>query len=272
MKTQPTEDHPEIINRPAQDLNLFFNLLTNATHWAHKHKGAPDDITNAQAQTDILKAFLTSDITIWKIKFQSSQHTAALFYRNPDDYWKTIALGVSPPELQKEVTNIPPPIDREKYSPHHEQRKPSPANVPGIGTGLNTKKSISLTRAWRLDPRYEKLIPCAKTLLPRLIFRSYRKDTIQKIKQALSKGERQFPWCLTGMKSLEKQLTHHHGRSTKTKNYERRQIGRALKQLCRLGFIYREFRGYPKQGVGKYYILSNPKMSAAFHRPSPKTK
>jgi len=133
---------------------------------------------------------------------------------------------------------------------------------------FNLNIAMRLCEAWRLDPRWEKLFPCSRELFYRLIFRTYRKDTFRKIKQALKKGETFFPWCLTGNDSLSKQLTYHPKSSCRMNHYERRQVGRGLRQLWDLGFIHRIFRGYEDKGAGKYHVFLNPKMSARFNKSS----
>lgn len=263
-QAQPHQPQKEI----TREFNQFQNVICKtADLFLYKHP--LKDFTIPEPDMDkLLIAWLDSDFDKWLERLNRAQRMAERFYRDPFIYWKTIALGVSPQDLQKEVTNIPPPIDGEKYSPKQEPPKPSPITTPRIGTGFNLKISISLTRAWRLDPRWEKLLPCAKTLFYYLIFRTYRKDTFPKIKHALSRGESYFPWCLTGVHSLEKALTYHPKSSTKLKHYERRQIGRAIKQLSDLNFIHMIFRGLPDQGAGKCHVFLKPIMAARFNKSS----
>jgi len=150
--------------------------------------------------------------------------------------------------------------------PSHETPKETKPELRLVKKPFNIKVAMRLCESWRLDPRWEKLFPCSRELFYRLIFRTYRKDTFRKIKQALSRGETYFPWCCTGIKSLEKQLTYQPGSSKKMKHYGERQIKKALRQLWDLGFIHRIFRGYEDKGAGKYHVFLNPRMSARFHK------
>lgn len=158
------------------------------------------------------------------------------------------------------------------YVPPTETPKETKPELTSVKKPFSLKIAMRLCEAWRLDPRWEKLLPCSTQLFYRLIFRTYRKETFRKIKQALANGETYFPWCLTGIKSLSKQLTYQPRSSTRMKHYEDCQIKRALRQLWDLGFIHRIFRGYEDQGAGKYHPFLNPQMSATFNQARVKTK
>jgi hypothetical protein len=268
MKQQAEVKTHQVPNEITREFNQFQHVICKtADHFLSNHP--LKDFTIPEPDMDkLFISWLNSDFDKWRKRLNDAQQTADKFYRNPTTYWRTLALAVSPPEIQKEVTNIPPTIDREKYIPTGKVREPPPQIVPGIGTGFNLKISMSMTKAWRLDPRWEKLLPSAKTLFYYLIFRTYRKDTFQKIKKALSKGESYFPWCLTGIKSLEKVLTYHKGSSTRLRHYEACQIKKALRQLWDLGLVHRIFRGLPDQGAGKYHVFLKPIMAARFNKSS----
>ena len=259
-------------NQTTKEFNQFREVICKtADHFLSKHPFKNFDIPEP-VMTSLFISWLNSDFDQWLKRLNNTQQTAERFYRDPYTYWKTIAFGISHQEFQKEITNIPPSVDREKYSPNHKQLKPSTAIAPTIGTGFNLKKSISLIKEWRLDSRWEQLLPCAKTLFCYLIFRTYRNDNFRKIKQALKNGETWFPYCLTGIKSLEKVLTYHKGSSTKLKNYKKTQIKKALRELWDQGFVNQIFQGYQGMGAGKYHVFLSPKMSAAFNRPRQKSK
>lgn len=150
--------------------------------------------------------------------------------------------------------------------PPHETPEETKPGLRLIKKGFSLKIAMRLCVAWMLDPRWQKLSPCAKLLFYWLIFRTYRKDTFRKIKKALERGETFFPWCRTGIDSLSKQLTYKPKPSKQVKHYGERQIKKALRQLWDLGFIHRIFRGYEEQGVGVYHVFLNPKMSARFNK------
>ena len=259
-----------------------------AADWINKHKGAGRRITDDFADFIIYIAFLVLDTEEWKQRFTSSQKKARSFYTTQKTYWKVISFGTATPEVKRICLLCLPNLNPEEHFPplttQSLQNVTTPQATPNprltvVGTqqetqpplrlikkGFSLKIAIRLCDDWRLDPRWDKLLPCSSQLLYRLIFRTYRKDTFRKIKKALSRGEEFFPWCCTGNDSLSKQLSYHPKSSCKTKHYERRQIGRALHQLWKLGFIHRIFRGYEDQGAGKYHVFLNPQMSARFHK------
>jgi hypothetical protein len=227
-------------------------------------------------------------------RFTHYKGIALKFPTSPSTLWKTIAAGVLSPDLEapylksislphpeqhqtnpsnnpapKKITPRPTPTPQLHIQETPEETKPQ---LPLVKKPFSLKIAMLLCNDWRLDPRWEKLTPCAKLLFSWLIFRTYRKDTIRKIKQALANGETYFPWCLTGIDSLSKKLTYQPRSSTRMNHYENRQIRRALRQLWNLAFIHQIFRGYKDQGAGKYHVFLNPKMSARFNRPRVKTK
>lgn len=211
---------------------------------------APDHTTDSEADLIVYLAFLHLPLDEWKAKFSRAAKSAIQFSSTPERCWKTIAAGLSPPEVAEAYKKLNPSL-----------KKP-----------FSLKIAMRLCAAWRVDPRWEKLFPSSKELLYRLIFRTYRKDTIRKLKQALANGETFFPWCCTGIASLSKQLTYQPKSTNQVKHYEDCQIKRALRQLWDLGFIDRVFRGYKDQGAGKYHVFLNPKMSATFNQARVKTK
>ena len=226
-----------------------------------------------------------------KRQFDHYKRWAFEYRKDPLSCLSSICEDVYTPEINQRYWKIKPRSDEEMFLSRqgifNPQGNPNPLStiLPTIETPektklqldsvkkpFNLKIAIRLCIAWRADPRWEKLFPCSKECLYRLIFRTYRKDTIRKIKQALANGETYFPWCLTGIKSLSKQLAYHPKSSCKMKHYEKSQIKRGLRQLWDLGFIHRIFRGYEEQGAGKYHIFLNPKMSATFNQARVKIK
>jgi len=204
-----------------------------------------------------------------RTELKSREAKATVFERTSQGSPQPAIKETSPSEEFK----TPPPehistIIPRTFVPPHETPEETKPELRLVKKPFSLKIAMRLCANWRLDPRWEKLCLCAKLLFYYLIFRTYRKDTIRKIKQALANGETYFPWCLTGLHSLEKQLTYHSKSTTKMKHYERQQIGRGLRQLCDLGFTHRIFRGYKEQGAGKYHVFLNPHMSARFNKRS----
>jgi hypothetical protein len=233
-----------------ESLIIYIDLINKTVNGIQKSFGAPDHIDDQVADYIIYLSLSFYPPDEWKRKFIHFRAIATKSYTKSRTFWKTIAAGLSTPEVAEAYKKLNP-------SP----KKP-----------FSLKIAMRLCVVWRVDPRWEKLFPCSKELLYRLIFRTYRKDTIRKIKQALAKGETYFPWCLTGIKSLSKQLTYRPNSSKQAKHYEDCQIKRALRQLWDLGFIDRIFRGYKDQGAGKYHVFLNPQMSATFNQARVKTK
>jgi len=289
--TQNTyQDIPGLPSPSTKDHTPYIDRIVMAGDWINKQKGADRRIADPVADFVIYMAFLILNTEEWKQRFNDSQNEAGFFYKDPKTYWKTISFGTATPEVKRICLLCLPNLNPEehflKYNIKQTPQKITPQPIPNPNlkireTPNETKPRLRLVKKpftpniarplcqeWKLDPRWEKLFPCSTQLFYLLIFRTYRKDTFQKIKKALENEETYFPWCLTGIKSLEKQLTRHPKLSTDTKNYEGRQIRRSLKQLCNLGFIHRIFRGYKDQGAGKYHIFLNPRMSACFHKSS----
>lgn len=285
------DPHRDILGIPSlseKDHRPYIDLIDIAISWAVKHKNAPPRITDPEADFVVYISFLVSKTEWWISRFRDSQRKAGRFYRDPDTYWRTIAIGVTHPKALEECKKLLPSLDPEKYlitpalTPAPQKITPEAAPTsrsriqetpeetkPELGLvkrPLSLNVAMRLCTAWRLDPRWEKLYPCSTQLFYRLIFRTYRKDTFGKIKKALASGRTFFPWCCSGLDSLSKQLTYHPASSTRMKHYERQQIGRALRQLWNLGFVHRIFRGYEEQGAGKYHVFLNPKMSARFNK------
>ena len=202
-----------------------------------------------------------------RTELKSREAKAAVFERTSQGSPQPAIKESSPSEEFK----TPPPehistiLPRIPLPPHETPEETKPP-LPLIKKGFSLKIAMSLCADWRLDLRWEKLTACAKLLFYWLIFRTYHHETFRKINRAFSRGETFFPWCRTGIDSLSKQLTYQPGSSKKVKHYEDRQIRRALRQLCDLGFIHRIFRGYEEQGVGVYHVFLNPKMSARFNK------
>lgn len=247
-------------------------------------------LIQAEAINKLIVAYCLISSNEFNERFTHYKRIALKFPRDPSTLWRTIATGVLSPDLERaylKSISLPYSDDcQTNPSPTPSPQEISPQATPTAQTRIeetpkeikprlelvkklfSLKIAMRLCVAWMLDPRWQELSPCAKLLFYWLIFRTYRKDTIRKIKQALANGETCFPWCCTGIKSLSKQLTYQPGSSKKMKHYEDCQIKRALRQLWDLGFIHRIFRGYENQGAGKYHVFLNPKMSARFNKSS----
>jgi hypothetical protein len=266
METNLNQPLPEINNHTQAEFYRYVDLLTMARDQGVALHNETNVKLDGFGSNVICVSFLVSKFKEWEKKFVSSQKGAIKKGESFGEYWEIIVNGVSTPEIidltRWALKNVPSEIEL----PIRETPKEKKQESPRIKKAFNPKIAMSLTKAWRLDPRWEKLFPCTKELFFRLVFRTYRKETFKKIKEAIGRGETYFPYCCTGNNSLSKQLVYHKKSTTKEKHYERRQIGRAMSQLCDLGFIHQIFRGYHDQGAGKYHIFLNPDMSATFHR------
>ena len=296
METHPDSKFCLCDNSELPKPNLLYSLKTQAQvtclifeildHYKNGPTAIPGECFNR-----IYMAGCVLEPKEFERQLEHSKHWAFEYRKDPINCLYSICDNIYTPEINEQYWKTKPIPDVEKfksrYGNFNPQRNPNPLltilptiEIPEktkpqldlVKKPFNLKIAIRLCMAWRADPRWEKLFPCSKECLYRLIFRTYRKDTIRKIKQALANGETYFPWCLTGNNSLSKQLTYHKKSSCRSKNYERRQIGRSLRQLWDLGFIHRIFRGYEEQGAGKYHIFLNPKMSATFNQARVKIK
>jgi len=291
------EEHPDsgfclCDNSELPKPNLLYSLKTQAQvtclifEILNHYKNGPTVIPG-ECFNRIYMAGCVLEPKEFERQLEHSKHWAFEYRKDPINCLYSICDDIYTPEINEQYCKTKPTPDVEKfksrYGNFNPQRNPNPLLIipptietpeetkPGlrlIGKPFSLKIAIRLCIAWRADPRWEKLFPCSKECLYRLIFRTYRKDTFRKIKQALANGETYFPWCLTGIKSLSKQLTYKPRTSTAMKNYKERQIRKGLRQLWDLGFIHRIFRGYEEKGAGKYHIFLNPRMSARFNKSS----
>jgi len=113
-----------------------------AVKWAHKHKGAPTHITDPEADLVIYISFLASEPESWISRFKNSQRDAALFYRDPNTYWRVIAVGVVTTKSLEAGKKLLPSLDTEKYStetrrpPLSQKITPGPTPISSIITPL----------------------------------------------------------------------------------------------------------------------------------------
>ena len=147
MKPKPYLDALGIPTPSPEDFRKYASLISETTQEIHRRFGAPDRITNQEADSIIYLAFLLSPFDEWKSKFSRAVKTAIKFYTNPDTLYKTIALAVYSPKVGEAYKKLNPSFDPEKYltktttRPATQKASPQPTSTPSIGAIL--KKVIS---------------------------------------------------------------------------------------------------------------------------------
>ena len=243
---QTTEHtHPDTFDLPNHSLEDFKNyvdLITTAVDWAHKNNGAPSSAILEGEGDIIIVSFLLSEFECWSDRFRKCQKTAARFYRDPDTYWRTIALGISTPEVERSCLDLFPNLDREKYFPYVEPLEGIRGDLPGVTTKPKRKYTHKRGALWKLDDRWDHLWPSS-----RKVFQEIRRRT------QYPKRSDNFPWTQTGVESL-----------AKFTGVSVCQVKRALHQLERFGLIKKIFKGNSFLGASKYIVFVTPSMSGAF--------
>lgn len=244
MNADPYIDSLGIPSLSEKDHKPFIDLITIAVGWAVKHKNAPDRITDPEADLVIYISFLTSKTEWWISRFRGSQRKAGRFYRDPDTYWKAIAIGVVHRKAFEECKKLLPSLDPEKYL-METSTPPAPQKIgPELITAPKKKQPSKRGELWKLDRRWDNLWPSSRKIFDELLSRA-----------TYGKRSPRFPWAYGGLKSLDRET-----------GYKERQIRKALHHLQGLSMIKRIFRAYKGQGASKYWVFFTPKMSGAFYR------
>lgn len=250
METTTPRDPWDIPNRTPEQFKKYQHIITDAVAWAHRHNGAPEYLVDDEASTILCASWLLIDPKQWEEQFARSQKIAARFYHDWPTYLRTIAHGISTPDVKTACVKSFPHFDWEKYygpelgipTIDKPTRRPAPA--------VKHKPTHKRGDLWKLNPRWDNIWNSSHKVTQNLFRRTQ-----------MPKKLNSFPWCEAGIKSLSK----HTGVSE-------RQTRRALKQLERYGLIKRIKRGYKDQGVSRYLVFTTPAMSAAYSAKSYEAK
>jgi hypothetical protein len=242
MKKQTHHKTFPILHRSKEEFITYVNLLTKAVQWIHKNHNEPEHYTDVPVGDIIIISFLISEFDWYCTALINSLRSAAKVYRNPDTYWKTIALGVWTPDVEKAWLYLHPDLPRPEYFP--------PAEIPLTPQKIISKEIPTLKKKhfqkrgqpWKLDVRWDHLWNSSRAVFLEILRRTQ-----------YPKRPGNFPWCQAGIRSLAK-FTH----------FSPRQIQDALIQLERFKLIKRILKGNNFQGCSKYLIFITPKMSGAF--------
>lgn len=115
------------------------------------------------------------------------------------------------------------------------------------------KKTTARGLKWRLDPRWDKLTPCAIAVFMVLCLRAIWPKKLTS-----------FPWAFGGVGTWTKEEGMKPGSLCRQSGYGQSPVRRALRQLQGKGMIKKIFRAYEGQGVSKFYVFFTPEMSKAF--------
>jgi hypothetical protein len=108
----------DLPNKTPQEFQKYQGIISDAIEWAQKEKNAPDHVTDEVAADIICVSFLTSDFRWFSDRFINTERKCREVFMNIDRHWRTIAMGVSTPEVEQQYLTVHPDIDREKYFPH----------------------------------------------------------------------------------------------------------------------------------------------------------
>jgi len=242
MEQNTSQEISGLPNHSIEDFKNYVDLITTAVDWAHKNNDAPSSAILEGEGDIIIVSFLLSEFKGWSERFGKSQKMAARFYRDPDTYWRTIALGISTPEVEKSCLDLFPNLDRGKYFPHEEPYADPRGDRHEPITKSKRKSTHKRGDLWRLDDRWDHLWPSS-----RKVFQEIRRRT------QYPKRPDDFPWSQTGVESL-----------VKFTGVSECQVKRAIHQLERFGLIKRIFKGNTFLGASKYHVFITPSMSGAF--------
>lgn len=246
METNTPQDFRDIPNRTPLEFQKYQHIITDAIDWAHKNKDAPDYLTDEVAADIIIVSFLVSDFEWWSTKFLNIQRPARIMYRDPDTFWRTIAMAVSTPQIEQQCLIVRPDLDREKYF-NHAFTMPGPEKIAQrLRPAQIGRPLIKRGELWKLDIRWDHLWPSSHKVFREILRRTQ-----------YPKRPGNFPWCQPGLHSLNKFT-----------RVSTRQIKRALVQLERFKLLKRISRGYVDQGCAKYFVFLTPTMSRAFSQKS----
>jgi hypothetical protein len=115
MKAKPYLEPIGIPSPSEKDHSPFFKLWTMAFDWLQKNKNPPPYIIDPNADLIIYISFLTSKTKWYATRFRDSQKKAATFYRDPNTYWITIAIGVCHSKAIEVCKKLHPSFDSESY-------------------------------------------------------------------------------------------------------------------------------------------------------------
>jgi hypothetical protein len=114
-KPDPHLDPFEIPSPSEKDHTPYSKLFINAYDWLLKNKGPLDYVIDPESDLIIYISFLTSETKWYTTRFRDSQKKAATFYRDPNTYWRTIAIGVCSLKAIGICKTLLPSLDTEKY-------------------------------------------------------------------------------------------------------------------------------------------------------------
>ena len=118
MTQHAFQNIPGIPSGSTKDHTSYIDLITQASNLNLKHKGATKKIDEPFADQIIYLSFLILDGDVWKAKFIRSMAMAHCLYRDAPTYWRSIALALMTPEVEKATLQLLPNLDQEKYFPH----------------------------------------------------------------------------------------------------------------------------------------------------------
>jgi hypothetical protein len=159
-------------------------------------------------------------------------------------------------EPEKYYSKFPSKKTNRQVSPWRDispQPIPEPSPKPKKTELTLKKKTTARGQKWRLDPRWDKLTPCAKAVFLVLCLRAI-----------WPKKPNQWPWAFAGVGTWIKGKGEIQSKLSKQTGFKSAQLRRALRHLQALGMIKKIIRGSTGQGVSKFHVFFTPEMSKAY--------
>ena len=153
MNQNTSQDIPGKSSPPQKDRTPYINQMLIAGDWLRKHLGVDRPKIDGTTDLVVWASFLICETESWVIAFTKAQRSAAHFYRDPNTYWRTIAIGVSTPEVEKECLESLDDSDIEGFFPDRNSA-PSPQEITPRAT---TTPRLSSRKTPALNPDLENL-------------------------------------------------------------------------------------------------------------------
>jgi len=238
-----------------KDHQPYIDLITKAIDWAHKHKVAPDHITDPEADLVIYISFLASETESWISRFKNSQRNAALFYRDPDTYWRTIAIGVVTRKSLDSCKKLYSSLDTQKYLTE-TRLPPSPQKL----TPQASPKPSTITTPKKPIPRVIK--PRVPTVTEFILRHSPSQSYEQVYLTTLG--------CCKNKKSAEGRKVYPYGQRyiANLIPLSQRTVERAWSWLRRQGIFNKAWNENPeKHRCAGWYVCTSMKQVSYFRDP-----
>jgi hypothetical protein len=134
MEQNTSQDTPGKSSPPQKDRTPYVDLIAMAGDWLRKRLGVDRPKIDFTPEFVIWASFLICETESWVIAFTKAQRSAAHFYRDPNTYWRVIAIGVSTPEVETQCLELLDDSDVEGFFPGRNSAPPPQEITPRATT------------------------------------------------------------------------------------------------------------------------------------------